>query len=323
VNPDPKAATRYIQALTGYHASAVTLQAFDDGEQKRRDLAAVRGGTLRDLWPWVCAMQAQGAGVFCTVNETVLGQRKAADVKRVRALFCDFDGKEPGDWHLPPSMVVQSGHGKHAYWLANDCPLGCFVEAQKRLALHYGSDFKVHDLPRVMRMPGTWHQKGEPVPVRLLSVSPSSYAVAAVLDGIADLPEPPRRPREPERLAPDRRGMALDVRTFDVRRWADDAGLLLGESKRSGRWYIHCPWSGQHTGGKVTATSTVIYEGEGERGPGFWCSHNACDGRGIRDVRDTLDDAGLALYCAATDTRRVARAGERADALAKGLPWMT
>jgi hypothetical protein len=323
MNPDPKAATRYIQALTGYYASAVTLQAFDDSGAKLRDLASVKGGTLRDLWPWVTALQAQGAGVFCTVNATVLGQRKAQDVKRIRALFCDFDGKEPGDWHLPPSMVVQSGHGKHAYWLVNDCPLGGFVEAQKRLALHYGSDFKVHDLPRVMRLPGTVHQKGEPVMVRLLSVAPASHAVASVLDGIAPMPEAPRRTREPERMAPDRRGMALDVRTFDVCRWADDAGLLLGESKVARRWYIHCPWAAQHTGGKVTATSTVIFEGEGERGPGFWCSHNACDGRGIRDVRDTLDDAGLAQYCAATDPRRVARAGERADALAKGLPWMT
>lgn len=323
MTPDPREATRYIQALTGYYGSAVTLQAFDDGPDKRRELAAVRGGTLREIWPWVCTMQNRGAGIFCTVSETVLGQRKASDVKRIRALFCDFDGKEPGDWHLPPSIVVQSGHGKHAYWVVNDCPLSGFVEAQKRLALHYGSDFKVHDLPRVMRLPGTWHQKGEPFMVRLVSVAPLTYSVGSILSGITDLPAPPPRPREPERMAPERTGLALDLRTFNVRRWADDAGLLLGESKVAGRWYIHCPWAAQHTGGRVTATSTVIFEADGERGPGFWCSHNACDGRGIRDVRALLDDAGLAQYCERTEPARVAKAGERADAIARGLPWMT
>lgn len=323
MTPDARTAVRYIQALTGYHGSAVTLQTFDDRPDKRRELAAVRGGTLRDLWPWVMAMQERGAGVFCTVNATTLGQRKAQDVRAVRALFADFDGVEPGDWHLPPSMVVQSGHGKHAYWCVDGAPIVGFVDAQKRIALHYGSDFKVHDLPRVMRLPGTVHQKGEPVLVDLLTVTPTRYQWADVLAGIAPMPEVRRRPPEPERKAPERSGMVLDLRTFDVRRWADDAGLLLGESKVSGRWYIHCPWAGQHTGGRVTATSTVIYESDGERGPGFWCSHNACDGRGIRDVRDTLDDAGLAAYCHRGDPRRVVKASERADALAKGLPWMT
>lgn len=320
--PAPRKAVRYVQALTGDHNAVVTLQAFDDGPEKRRNLAAIAGGTLRELWPWVTAMQSQGAGVFCTVNATKPGRRRAADVTAIRALFADFDGKEPGEWHLPPSIIVQSGHGKHAYWCVADAPLTGFVEAQKRIALHYGSDFKVHDLPRVMRLPGTLHQKGDPVLVTLLDAPGHRYAWADVLAGIAPMPEAPRRLRESERMAPERTGLALDVRTFDVRRWADDAGLLLGESKTPGRWYIHCPWACQHTGGRVTATSTVIFEADGDRGPGFWCSHNACDGRGIRDVRDTLDDAGLAAYCHRTEPRRVARAGERADALAKGLPWM-
>lgn len=323
MRPDPKPAVRYVQALTGYHGSAVTLQAFDDGEQKRRELASVRGGTLAQLWPWVCDMQNRGAGVFCTVNATPHGRRRAADVTAIRALFADFDGREPGEWHAAPSMIIQSGHGKHAYWLVDGCPVTGFVEAQKRLALHYGSDFKVHDLPRVMRLPGTWHQKdAEPKMVAVLELERRVYGWPAVLNGIADLPAVPPRPREPERKAPERSGLVLDVRSFDVRRWADDAGLLLGESKVSGRWYIHCPWSASHTGGKVTATSTVIYESDGNRGPGFWCSHNGCDGRGIRDVRDTLDDAGLAQYCARTDGRKVVKADAYAAGLATGLPWM-
>lgn len=324
MRPDPKQSVRYIQALTGYYASAVTLQAFDDRPDKRRELAAIRGGALANLWPWVQAVQEQGAGVFCTVNATPYGWRRAVDVETIRALFCDFDGKEPPPWHLQPSIVVQSGHGKHAYWLVNDCPVSGFSEAQKRLALHYGSDLKVHDLPRVMRLPGTLHQKDDaPRMVEILHLQRDVYPLAMIMQGIAPMPEPPRRPPEPERRHPERAGKALDLRSFDVRRWADDAQLLLCESKVPGRWYIHCPWAGQHTGGKVTATSTVIFEAGDGKPAGFWCSHNACDGRTIRDVRDTLDDAGLAQYCWPTDPRRVARADAYAAQIARGLPWMT
>ena len=322
--PNPKPAVRYIQALTGYYAASVTLQAFDDRPDKRRELAVIRGGALADLWPWVESVQAQGAGVFCTVNATPPGKRTAADVEAVRALFCDFDGKQPPPWHLQPSMVIQSGHGKHAYWLVDDCPVSAFSTAQKRLALHYGSDLKVHDLPRVMRLPGTLHQKdAEPRMVSILHLQRDVYRTAQVLDGIAPMPEAPRRPPEPERRHPERTGMALDLRSFDVRRWADDAGLLLCESKVPGRWYIHCPWAGQHSGGRVTATSTVIFEASAGKGAGFWCSHNACDGRTIRDVRESLDDNGLAQYCWPTDPRRVARADAYAADIARGLPWMT
>lgn len=324
MRPDPKPAVRYIQALTGYYASTVTLQSFDDRPTKRRELAKIRGGALKELWPWVEALQSAGAGVFCTVNATTQGRRTAADVQAVRALFCDFDGQEPPPWHLQPSMVIQSGHGKHAYWLVDDCPLPAFSAAQKRLALHYGSDLKVHDLPRVMRLPGTLHQKdSEPRMVTILRLQREVYRTAQIMDGIADLPEPPRRPREPERSHPERAGMALDLRSFDVRRWADDAGLLLCESKIAGRWYVHCPWSAQHTGGRITATSTVIFEAGDGKPAGFWCSHNSCDGRSIRDVRDTLDDAGLARYCWPTDPRRVRRADAYAAEIARGLPWMT
>lgn len=327
---DANAAARYVDLLTGDRDTVVTLQTFDDTAQKRRELAAIRSGTLKSLWPWVCAQQELGCGVFVTVNDTTPGKRTAADVLRVRALFCDFDGTEPDPdaWHWAPSMVVQSGHGKHAYWVivpslpALGVPLAEFKPSQLRLATHYGSDLKVHDLPRVMRLPGTWHQKDAvPVLVTIAEVSPLRYTWPMVLDRIADLPLPPMRPREPERKAEDRSFDELpylDLSTFDVRRMFEDAGLLLCESRTPGRWFVHCPWSASHTGGKVTATSTVIFEGPR---PGFWCSHNGCDGRTIRDVRETLDDRALSRYCQRWEGRRATRATTDADTRERGLLW--
>jgi len=325
---DARTAVRFIDVLTGSHDTVLTLQTFDDTIAKRRELAAIRSGTLLSLWPWVCAQQELGCGVFVTVNETTPGRRTAADVLRVRALFCDFDGVEPDldAWHWAPSMVVQSGHGKHAYWVLSSeleqVPLDQFKPAQVRLASLYGSDLKVHDLPRVMRLPGTWHQKdAAPVLVTIADLTSLRYSWPMVLDRVPELPEPPVRPREPERQAPERSGSEpryLDLSTFDVRKFFEEAGLLLCESRVAGRWYVHCPWAASHTGGRVTATSTVIYEG---RPPGFWCSHNGCDGRTIRDVRATLDDRGLAQYCQRWEGRRATRAANETEQRERGLPW--
>lgn len=327
---DARAATRFVDVLTGSRDTVLTIQTFDDTPAKRRELAAIRAGTLKDLWPWICAQQALGCGVFVTVNATTPGKRTAADVTSVRALFCDFDGVEPDPaaWHWAPSMVIQSGHGKHAYWVMSPIfpdmpvPLGEFKAAQIRLASLYGSDLKVHDLPRVMRLPGTLHQKdADPVPVTIVDLSPLRYTWPMVLDRVPELPLPPVRPREPERRgpAPDpTQPPYLDTSTFDVRRYFEDAGLILCESRTTGRWYVHCPWSASHTGGRVTATSTVIYEG---KPPGFWCSHNGCDGRTIRDVRAMLDDRSLAQYCQRWEGRRATRATSEANALERGLPW--
>ena len=62
-----------------------------------------------------------------------------------------------------PDIVVESSHGRwHTYWKADDCPLEEFTLRQKQIAAKFGSDPKVVDLPRVMRLPGFLHQKGEP-----------------------------------------------------------------------------------------------------------------------------------------------------------------
>jgi len=70
---------------------------------------------------------------------------------------------------LQTHLVVQSSPNKyHLYWLVNDVALSDFGTLQQALAEHYGTDPSVKDLPRVMRLPGFYHRKGEPVMVQLL-----------------------------------------------------------------------------------------------------------------------------------------------------------
>ena len=71
--------------------------------------------------------------------------------------------------HLPPdlspTLVVQSSPGHfHLYWLVEDFPLAAFKAAQLKLAELTGGDMGVakNAAQGVLRLPGYFHQKGEP-----------------------------------------------------------------------------------------------------------------------------------------------------------------
>jgi hypothetical protein len=163
--PDREEAERFLTLLDP-SAVAWTFQTFDDdATRKRKDLARILHGSLDWHWNELCQLQAQGAGVFVTINATDGKGRSVANIVRVRALFIDLDGAPlPEKFHAEPHLIVESSPGRwHVYWRVDGCPLDRFSTLQKRLAAHYGSDPAVHDLPRVMRLPGCVHQKIEKV----------------------------------------------------------------------------------------------------------------------------------------------------------------
>lgn len=182
-------AERFLTCLTGDVSTPVTFQTFDDTEAKRQELAQVRNSTLDAAWNWICDMNARGAGVFVTINETDLRGRKVENIQKLRALFVDFDetAMEPA---FKPSMIVNSLRGQHYYWLLDgDDDLSRFTPAQEQLAKFYNSDPKIKDLPRVMRLPGTRNQKrwdgdpthGAPVTVTLVDEARTTYTVGEIL----------------------------------------------------------------------------------------------------------------------------------------------
>jgi Virulence-associated protein E len=152
-------ASDFLEALGGQ--GPFTFQTFDDDEsQKREALKTVIHGTLAGCAKTLERMNNAGAGVFVTVNETDGHGRKGTNVTGLRALFVD---KDDGDFETPPpgaNIRVRTAHGEHIYWLlVPDEPKAEFTPAQKRLIETLGTDTKIHDLPRVMRLPGFWHQK--------------------------------------------------------------------------------------------------------------------------------------------------------------------
>jgi len=166
-NVDLQTASAYAETLTK-PGEFLTLQTFDDSPAKRPHLARILSTCrFKDVAGQLVTSNNAGAGIFITVNETDGRGRATNNVVRVRAVFVDADDlPRPSHWHAEPDFIVwRDDRNWHAYWLVSDMPLDAFAPVQKRIARFYATDPNVHDLPRVMRLPGFLHRKAQPIPV--------------------------------------------------------------------------------------------------------------------------------------------------------------
>ncbi|MBN2321253.1 MAG: hypothetical protein JXR49_19395 [Acidobacteria bacterium] len=90
------------------------------------------------------------------------------------AVFCDIDRKETPDaekriqdFIYPPSIIVNSGGGYHAYWVTKE-PIDLREESARvksilrRLAIAIGGDLGSAEPAHVLRIPGTLNHKYNP-----------------------------------------------------------------------------------------------------------------------------------------------------------------
>ena len=161
LNPNFDVAQRFLDALEPN--GKFTFQTFDDDQDRRdKSLARQLNGTLPEHFDQLRSLQEKGAGIFVTINQTDLKGRKAKNVVAVRAIFVDLDGApiEPVLEHnCEPHIIVESSEGRwHAYW-RSILNKEDFTPTQKALIKAFDGDKSVIDLPRVMRLPGFYHQK--------------------------------------------------------------------------------------------------------------------------------------------------------------------
>lgn len=74
------------------------------------------------------------------------------------------------DYEIPPAVVVDSGHGYHAYWALDQfIPVDRATTIMRGIARQVKGDH-VYDAPRILRLPGTqnWKDPDHPLPVRVL-----------------------------------------------------------------------------------------------------------------------------------------------------------
>ena len=129
-------------------------------------------------------------------------------IAAVNALYGDYDAKIYGDKAgalaavrvstPPPSVIIDSGGGYHAYWLLSECvkldapdQRERMQQLQRRWAEHCGADPGAKDLCRVLRVPGTLnHKYSPPRPVtfeRVLNVRYTAEQLEARLPALPQL----------------------------------------------------------------------------------------------------------------------------------------
>ena len=180
-------AVAFLAALTGNASKSVTFQTFPEGGPSSIP-AGHLSGTLDECWDELARRNEAGHGIFVMVNEGDGQGRSAKNVIGLRALFTDDDGGRPDrpTWTIDcaPGIEVITAHGRHTYWpLVPGESLSRFSWAQEAGAIHFGTDEAVKDLPRVMRIPGFFHQKdrSKPFLVRLGAARNVRYTIDEVL----------------------------------------------------------------------------------------------------------------------------------------------
>lgn len=108
---------------------------------------------------------------------------KKENCLRVGALFVDLDTTVLPNIEPKPTVVVNSGHGLHLYWLLKSPVqvLGHIAELEainRGLISRFGGDPASVDLSRVLRIPGTInHKNGNKVPVEATRGSAEAFLV--------------------------------------------------------------------------------------------------------------------------------------------------
>ena len=153
-----------------------------EGFIEYRPIPPLKGGaifcdTLREAtsdgtFAHLIALNNSGYAIYVGVLPRIIKGGKEEDVKTITCLWADLDandfkngGKREALERLHafekmPSMLVDSGHGYHAYWLLNEATTDAQLARgiMKGMALKLNGDH-TFDLSRILRLPGTINKK--------------------------------------------------------------------------------------------------------------------------------------------------------------------
>ena len=300
--PDYNMANRFFDILTGGKDEAVTFQFFTDNKavipEGEKDPLASHPHKNRPFdFKFADKKQSNGAGVWAMINAGDGKGRSKKNVVGVRSLFIDLDGSpwEPAAKALKPHMRVESSPGRwHLYWLIDDCTLEQFQPLQRAIADKYSGDKSCCDLPRVLRVPGFFHVKKEPVMTKLVEVNNlPRYTTQQVIDGLGlEVTASSKVTRKQKAdLSPSSSPAYVYVdqttgEEIDLKMWAaqnpdfDIVGALNPEydmgRASGGKQHIVCPFTHEHTDTSPDS-ATCIANADTEH-PSFTihCMHQHC-----------------------------------------------
>jgi|GEM_PF-6897667 len=242
---DRAEAERYLNLLD----PTATGFCFWAGHDKNKDAKPwQRYGTLADRWADIERLNRAGYGIFVTVNATdATGRRQARNVQAVRAIWHEDDEGYNGTFPLPPHFTVQSSPGKcHRYWLTEGLSAEDHAGLLDVMCAKFRGDNGAKGINRVLRLPGTWHQKGAAHSVKIIETNETALAWGArsrseLLAAFGPLPERkastpgPISESNPDEVAHIARALEC-VEATEYKQWLD-IGMAL-----------HHHYSGDETG---------------------------------------------------------------------------
>ncbi|WKY49084.1 phage/plasmid primase, P4 family [Eubacteriaceae bacterium ES3] len=124
-------------------------------------------------------------GIFFVVNT---GGHDDGSITRINAQFVECDElsfeeqqKQIEEFSLPPSMIIKTKKSLHTYWFIKDSNVSVFRGIQKQLVKQFRGDPMCINESRVMRLPGFYHCKGDPVMVTCVAFHPERRYTQAQL----------------------------------------------------------------------------------------------------------------------------------------------
>jgi len=149
-----------------------TIQTFNDQDKSEKSQSRKLQMTIENLLKCVRLQELLPYWIYFSVNTMELWQRDAKSVKKIQTWICDIDEwtkeeqlKLIENAPLQPSLVAESVHGFHLYYLADrNLTEEQYAKWNYWLRNYYNGDIKVcKDIARVLRIPWFYHMKWDPV----------------------------------------------------------------------------------------------------------------------------------------------------------------
>ena len=175
-------------------------------------------------------------GIFFVVNS---GGQTDDSITRINAQFVEMDDKTFEEqqalidaFPLPPSMVIRTRKSLHTYWFVKEAKVSLFRPIQKALVQHFGGDPACVNESRVMRLPGFYHCKKEPILVECISFHPERrYTQEQLIERLPVSQEAEEQPKVP--LHGEQKGIGVVEAECDFIKYCRDNAAALSEHD----WY--------------------------------------------------------------------------------------
>ena len=221
-----------------------SIQTFNDRDKEDKCQSRILPMTEENLEKCVELQNKLPYWIFFSVNPMELGKRNRDSVKMIQTWICDID-----DWDkekqlelikkakLQPSLVVESNHWFHLYYIASkELSVEEFENWNRGLKNYYWWDAKVcKDTARVLRIPWYYHMKWEKYLVKYRKdlSSHEKYTMEQMTDAFPNQLETTAwRIKEREQYAKT----FNEKDTFWSRAWELDNKTMLEEF--SGTWWM-------------------------------------------------------------------------------------